>query len=540
MTAAVILHGLAISAFLACAAWAADRLFVLRCWPRRGVWFLAILASIAVPVLAILVERNLAPARIPSIPSATATAAAGSSVVKEVGAPAQTVRALADPAAWSAIPALDTPLRIAWAASSAGLLFIYTFAWIRLRIAARRWRAHEIDGYAISVTEHVGPSVMGYLKPRVLLPVWVLSSPGRAAGYVIAHEKQHIDAKDPILWMASLLLLAVVPWNVPLWWQLRQLRFAIESDCDARVVKRTQNARKYASALLEVAKYRGSMQPEFTLGSSLRGSQIERRVALLLSDQRPATVSRQVLLLTASLAFALLTGVMQVPEWTTPARSWASDVPEIFRRVEMMALARHKEFFQVKYDGVPVVFMVMSPDGVVEESSAHYMEPAAAEAVGRFQYMRCQLGLMGLPRKEIWYVGGTRIRLPRDDSTEVVVYFAGRRGTKLDVEDQSLLFPPGIEPGSNFNRRWGGGGWNGYVYSDFRRLDLLPNAPKQVAPCVYEPPISSVRPAFFGAPTAALPQEWTLPAVGHNGTSVALSDRAASASISDVSGPMES
>ena len=28
----------------------------------------------------------------------------------------------------------------------------------------------------------------------------------------------------------------LMPWNLPLWWQWRRLRFAIEVDCDARVL----------------------------------------------------------------------------------------------------------------------------------------------------------------------------------------------------------------------------------------------------------------------------------------------------------------
>ena len=54
---------------------------------------------------------------------------------------------------------------------------------------------------------------------------------------VIAHEQSHLEARDPQLFTLALALLVFMPWNLPLWWQLRRLRYAIEIDCDARVLK---------------------------------------------------------------------------------------------------------------------------------------------------------------------------------------------------------------------------------------------------------------------------------------------------------------
>ncbi|UUZ52386.1 hypothetical protein LP419_22985 [Massilia sp. H-1] len=43
-------------------------------------------------------------------------------------------------------------------------------------------------------------------------------------------------ARDPQLLGLALLVLVAMPWNLPMWWQLRRLRHAIEVDCDARVL----------------------------------------------------------------------------------------------------------------------------------------------------------------------------------------------------------------------------------------------------------------------------------------------------------------
>ena len=56
--------------------------------------------------------------------------------------------------------------------------------------------------------------------------------------------------------MTAGLAAVLLPWNLPVWWQLRRLRLAIEVDCDARVVRRGGDLRQYASLLIEVGRRR--------------------------------------------------------------------------------------------------------------------------------------------------------------------------------------------------------------------------------------------------------------------------------------------
>jgi bla regulator protein blaR1 len=44
-------------------------------------------------------------------------------------------------------------------------------------------------------------------------------------------------AHDPLLPRVAQLMVALAPWNLPAWWQLRRLRFAIQVDSDARVLQ---------------------------------------------------------------------------------------------------------------------------------------------------------------------------------------------------------------------------------------------------------------------------------------------------------------
>ncbi len=63
-----------------------------------------------------------------------------------------------------------------------------------------------------------------------------LREPLETRAIALAHEREHIMARDRLLSLFALVLLIVMPWNPALHWQVRRLRLAIEVDCDARVV----------------------------------------------------------------------------------------------------------------------------------------------------------------------------------------------------------------------------------------------------------------------------------------------------------------
>jgi len=71
---------------------------------------------------------------------------------------------------------------------------------------------------------------------------------------VIAHEQSHLEAHDARLVAIALAVLVCMPWNLPLWWQLRRLRFAVEIDCDARVLRRGYEVSQYSETLIAVGE----------------------------------------------------------------------------------------------------------------------------------------------------------------------------------------------------------------------------------------------------------------------------------------------
>src|SRR5258705_10894645 len=79
---------------------------------------------------------------------------------------------------------------------------------------------------------------------------------------VIALWQPYLAAHGPLLLIVVLFLLVLMKWNLPLWWQLHRLRYAIEVDCDARVLRGGLDSIQYGETLIDV-----SQRPSGYIGS---------------------------------------------------------------------------------------------------------------------------------------------------------------------------------------------------------------------------------------------------------------------------------
>ncbi len=140
-------------------------------------------------------------------------------------------------------------------------------------------------GTEVRVASDVGPAVVGFLSPTIVVPTWLVQSAQIEQGAVIAHEKSHIRAGDPQLFAVTLCLLIFMPWNLPLWWQLRRLRHAIEVDCDARVLADGHDAVAYSETLIAVGE-RQSAYIGAVAAMSESPSLLELRIAIM--NSKPA------------------------------------------------------------------------------------------------------------------------------------------------------------------------------------------------------------------------------------------------------------
>ncbi len=285
MIAPWMVYSLLASALVSLAALALENALRLRGAPLRWVWVGALLGSLALAA-APWTRVGSAPA---SEGDSRGAAVARGSLAREGGATARVAEAAGPPAARSAARALwpratradlgwmDAPLVLLWALLSGAGAVRLAGAGRSLRRRRGKWRWTKVDGVLALVTKNTGPAVVGFRGGVILLPRWVVEMDERERRLVVAHEEEHLRAGDSRLLALSLVALALMPWNAPLWWQARRLRHAIELDCDARVLSRGGDPRSYGALLIEVGR-RASGHAAAIAAFSESSTVLERRI----------------------------------------------------------------------------------------------------------------------------------------------------------------------------------------------------------------------------------------------------------------------
>jgi TonB family protein len=245
------------------------------------VWAVAIAASLLVPVAGLLipsvpVPRRVAPGSmlieelvVGSVPPGRAPSVAVSSTPRKIG---------------PLIAALNRPLLVLWGGASLALALGLLRAGTSLRHRARGWRAIVVDGTEVLIAPDIGPAVVRLGGLKVVLPEWALAAEPAARSLMLLHENAHREARDPDLLLGATVALVLVPWALPLWWQVRRLQLAVETDCDRRVMRGGADAHAYGVLLVSVGA-RATSQPILapTAFSEVR-SLLERRIEAMNSS----------------------------------------------------------------------------------------------------------------------------------------------------------------------------------------------------------------------------------------------------------------
>jgi TonB family protein len=191
--------------------------------------------------------------------------------------------------------ALNRPLLLLWGVVSLALAVGLLRAGIGLRRRARGWRATVVDGTEVLVAPDIGPAVVRLGGLRVVLPEWALSVEPAARSLILLHEKEHREARDPDLLLGATVALMLVPWALPLWWQVRRLQLAVETDCDRRVMRAGADAHAYGVLLLSVGA-RSPRQPLLApTAFSEERSLLERRIEAMTSPSSKRRLVRTAL-----------------------------------------------------------------------------------------------------------------------------------------------------------------------------------------------------------------------------------------------------
>jgi hypothetical protein len=248
-----MLYVIVVSLLLSVAAFVAERGARISRKSSRWIWACTIIASLLIPSVIASVTIQL-----PSLSTPTATPA---SAQRSIQLREMTSNYLS-PAMWVAPYASksiawknsDQSVKRAWWVMSGVMLIALALSGIHLFWRKRRWAMTSIMGTRVYVAPDVGPAVVGLMRSRIVIPSWLTESPPSRQAAVLAHELSHLKAGDQQLLTVALCLLVFMPWNLPLWWQLRRLRYAIEVDCDRRVVDGGHDVRDYGETLIEIGQ----------------------------------------------------------------------------------------------------------------------------------------------------------------------------------------------------------------------------------------------------------------------------------------------
>jgi beta-lactamase regulating signal transducer with metallopeptidase domain len=311
MIAAWMLYAALLAALLAAAALTLDHALRLAGRPARAVWMLAIAGSVLAPTTAWIATRRALTNAPVATRSTPAPGDAPGDRLQSLLASARTRMVLMGTEPSGALQPLDRPLLVLWVAASAMLLGGLLRSHRRLRRTAAEWRHTLVDGESVLVAPEAGPAVVGLTGGRIVLPTWALAFDDWRLRLMLAHEREHVHANDPLLLGSAVLAAVFMPWNPALWWQLHRLRLAVEMDCDRRVLRRYPDVAGYGRLLLDVAQRDalGARLPVTALASPV--TSLERRIRTM-TMRRPRHAAARALGL-SGLAVCLVAIACEAP-----------------------------------------------------------------------------------------------------------------------------------------------------------------------------------------------------------------------------------
>jgi bla regulator protein blaR1 len=325
-----------VSLLLSLAALALERAARARQQPTRWLWSTSMIASLLLPLVISSVSvqiPQLASSVDPAIPERVIAFRQMSSEFLLSGWLTAPARRL------SASPDLDHLLQVGWSAASIILLLAILAGSVQLSWRRRRWERGCIADVPVRISQDAGPAIVGLLHPEVVVPRWLMQCSPHVQELVIAHEQSHLEAHDTRLLTIALGLLVCMPWNLSLWWQLRQLRFAIEVDCDARVLQRGYDVSHYGETLIAVAE-RQSAAMALAVAMTEPRSLLERRIRNML--QKKARYARATAVAFACLGTAFAVGAAGI----SPPNSEGSSASQP-SAVDPAKLDGHVGFYQL-------------------------------------------------------------------------------------------------------------------------------------------------------------------------------------------------
>ncbi|MEO8019080.1 MAG: M56 family metallopeptidase [Pseudomonadota bacterium] len=412
-----MLYAIMVSLLLSFGAFLAERAARLKRTGTRWIWIAAIVTSLLLPTLISSVTLQL--------PNVFGEQVANKIVVlrqvtSQSLSPAIWLAGSAEPVSWRSA---DELIKQIWLGVSAAMLLALIASGVQLFVRKRQWRHEIVEGASVFVTADVGPAVVGLLRPRIALPRWLTMALPSQRAAVIAHEQSHLDARDPQLFTLALALLVFMPWNLPLWWQLRRLRFAIEIDCDARVLKGGVDLAHYGETLIVVGE-RQSAYIGAVAAMSESKSFLEERIEHMI--RKPLRWRRLGAATLASFAVGLTALAAQVspPNAETPAATpatTAASTAKERKEITLPASTLDRYVGMYKFGTSQVYTVTRKGSGLSAQMTAQPRVDIYAESETAFFYkaVDAQIDFVGAPGAPatslVLHQGGANMKMTRID-----------------------------------------------------------------------------------------------------------------------------
>ncbi len=337
-------YAIVVSLLLSLAALALEHSARVRQKPTRWLWGTSMIASLLVPLVISTVSVQIPrlagvvdPVKPQQVVALRQMTASGLSPSDWLTATAGRI---------SASPDLDRLLRVGWSAASTILLLAILAGSAQLNWRRRRWERGNMAGVPVHISEDAGPAIVGLLDPHIVVPRWLMQCPPDVQELVIAHEQGHLEAHDARLVTIALGVLVCMPWNLPLWWQLRRLRLAVEIDCDARVLRRGYDVSRYGETLIAVGE-RQSATIAMVAAMAETGSLLEQRIRNMLRKKTKYAHATAAALACLGIAFAVSAAEISPPNNDDPGQSTSQQ-----SAVDTKILDGHVGFYQLNDNAV--------------------------------------------------------------------------------------------------------------------------------------------------------------------------------------------
>jgi TonB family protein len=251
MVRAAIVGGVATAA-----AWMFERAFRNVNAGTRHAWTFALLATTLLPLVPRLTSSSSVTEVVPAIALPAIVVSGGGEYSSALN--------------WAAL---------IWMALSAAVALAYLISYVRLQRARRTWLPARLMEHEVFLSQGFGPAIFGFIAPRIVMPEWVRTTSDEEQRLILLHEREHIRVKDHLQLLLTMLATVAMPWNPFVWIQTRKLRFALEADCDQRVLAAIPDHERYATLLVDVGTRQMGLWLTPALAEHRNG--LERRIAML-------------------------------------------------------------------------------------------------------------------------------------------------------------------------------------------------------------------------------------------------------------------